>query len=236
MYRRLVCSNTNCFISATNLTTEYLKSLASDSNIFLSTQTIDVDDWRAGLNALPTKQELRNKLSLPQDKTIILGVGNFIEKKNWELVINSMLDIEKCLFILIGSGEKCDDYVALVSKYNLSDKVKILDRKEGKELKKYFKVSDIFVLPSLYEQFGFVVSEALASGLPVICSKNTGASTLIVDGYNGYVVDPYFPLDEPIKRAMSNLDELSANSKESINKLTLENRAKEFFEIFEKIN
>jgi len=48
--------------------------------------------------------------------------------------------------------------------------------------------SDVLVLPSLCEAFGLVVTEALACGLPVIVTPNVGASDLIRDGWEGYVV------------------------------------------------
>ena len=53
--------------------------------------------------------------------------------------------------------------------------------------------SDVLVLPSLSDAFGLVVTEALACGLPVIVTPNTGASEVIHDGREGYVV--------PIRRA-----------------------------------
>lgn len=53
--------------------------------------------------------------------------------------------------------------------------------------------SDVLVLPSLSDAFGLVVTEAMACGLPVIATSNTGASEIIRDGGEGYVV--------PIRRA-----------------------------------
>ena len=48
--------------------------------------------------------------------------------------------------------------------------------------------STVLVHPSLSEGFGYVVAEAMASGIPVIVSRNAGAADLVVDGENGYVV------------------------------------------------
>jgi glycosyltransferase involved in cell wall biosynthesis len=50
--------------------------------------------------------------------------------------------------------------------------------------------ANVFVLPSLSDGFGYVVAEAMASGLPVIVTKNTGAADLVRDGENGYIVAP----------------------------------------------
>lgn len=56
------------------------------------------------------------------------------------------------------------------------------------ELKNYLSASTVFVLPSLEDGFGLVCSEAMACGLPVIATHNTGAAELIEDEINGYVV------------------------------------------------
>jgi glycosyltransferase involved in cell wall biosynthesis len=48
--------------------------------------------------------------------------------------------------------------------------------------------ASVLVLPSVCDGFGMVVTEAMAQGLPVICSSNAGASLLVVEGKNGFVV------------------------------------------------
>jgi glycosyltransferase involved in cell wall biosynthesis len=56
-----------------------------------------------------------------------------------------------------------------------------------------FQTSDIFVFPSIEDGFAIVVGEALACGLPVITTRNTGASDLIQPGENGEIV----PIRDP---------------------------------------
>lgn len=53
-----------------------------------------------------------------------------------------------------------------------------------------YGTANVMVLPSLSDGFGYVVAEAMASGLPVIVTKNTGAADLVHDGVNGYVIAP----------------------------------------------
>ncbi len=49
--------------------------------------------------------------------------------------------------------------------------------------------SSVLVHPSLTDGFGYVVAEAMASGIPVIVTRNTGAADAVIDGYNGYIVE-----------------------------------------------
>ena len=71
-----------------------------------------------------------------------------------------------------------------------------------------YRNSDVFVFPSTNDGFGLVVMEAMASGLPVICSANAGASDLIDDGVNGFI---YAAADE---KMLENLIEHIKNCSE----------------------
>jgi glycosyltransferase involved in cell wall biosynthesis len=61
------------------------------------------------------------------------------------------------------------------------------------ELYKHYSQASVFVLPSIEEGMAYVVAEAMACGLPVIVSTNTGASEIVREGIDGYVV----PIRDP---------------------------------------
>jgi glycosyltransferase involved in cell wall biosynthesis len=77
-----------------------------------------------------------------------------------------------------------DKYDSILNKIiNNENNIKLM----GKENPiKIYKKGDVFVFPSLEDGFGLVVLEAMASGLPVIVSENTGASELV--NKNGFIV------------------------------------------------
>lgn len=52
---------------------------------------------------------------------------------------------------------------------------------------KKYNDADVFVFPSLADGMGLVALEAMASGLPVICTENCGCKDMIDEGKNGYV-------------------------------------------------
>jgi glycosyltransferase involved in cell wall biosynthesis len=87
--------------------------------------------------------------------------------------------------------------------------------------------SSVLVHPSLADGFGYVVAEAMASGIPVIVTPNTGASELVVDGHNGYIV-PARDRDALRDRLAhlaahpAQLREMGRAARESVSSLTFE--------------
>ena len=229
--RKIICKNTDAFISASDLSSEYLQNLCSNVAVKKSLQTIDIQEWRANVEKLPNKQTLRDELDLPKNKTILLGVGGFTAKKNWVSVFKQMKVLDNCIFVLVGFGEDKEKYDKFILENNLEDRVKIISRKDGLELVKYYKASDIFMFVSLYDQFGYVVPEALTSNLAVICSSTTGASSLIEDGYNGFVVEPTKDFNKEINLIIKDLKTFQDNAYKSIKKNSLDSKVKEYLEI-----
>lgn len=234
--RNIIANRTDAFISASDLTTAYLSQLFPQTKIYLSLQTIDILKWNDIFTQLENYTELKNKLDIPPNKKIMLGIGNFIEKKNWKSVLYAMQNIDDLFFILIGGGEQEDEYKKIIQELSMENKVSIVGRKEGTALLEYFKVSDFLIFPSYYDQYGFVVPEALTCGLPIICSKNAGASTLIENGTNGYIVDPTEDMTNVIHETMLNLEKMQQNAKVTMLNYTLENRVDEFIDIFERLH
>jgi hypothetical protein len=58
------------------------------------------------------------------------------------------------------------------------------------DLRPFLQAADVFLFPSLVDGFGLVVLEAMATGLPAVCSVNAGASDLVDEGVDGWVVNP----------------------------------------------
>ena len=87
------------------------------------------------------------------------------------------------------------------------------------EINKYYEWADVFLLPSLNEGSAAVTYEALASGLPVICTPNTGS--VVRDGIDGYVVEPrdIDAIEEKLMQLYSSnklLKEMSENAKQRV--------------------
>ncbi|MBL4909524.1 MAG: glycosyltransferase [Alteromonadaceae bacterium] len=233
--RKLVCSNSHGVICGSKLTESYIQYLSKYTQIYSSIQTIDVSKWKVTLDMLSDNTCLRKELGLPTDKVILLSVGGFLKIKNWGVVFKQMNILDNYHYVLIGDGELKKEYQGYVNENELSDKVSIIARQEGENLIKYFKSSDIFVFPSLGDTFGFVVSEAMAASLPVIVTFSCGASSLVKDGVNGYVVEANGFFVEELELIRKNLPIMSQNANATIKKYTLKNKADEYVRIIKRV-
>ena len=94
------------------------------------------------------------------------------------------LDIEGSELWII--GKVAPDFRQILGKYE--GNIKIVDYVPREELYKYYSQGSVFVIPSLEEGLSKVMLEAMACGLPVIATPNTGAEDVVVDGEDGFIV------------------------------------------------
>lgn len=92
--------------------------------------------------------------------------------------------------ILIGEGHQAEQLRQIIRDDGLENNVTMTGFIEPKDISNYYKEGDVFVLPSLEDTFGVVATEAIASGLTLICSKYAGFSSHMTHGTNGYIIDP----------------------------------------------
>jgi glycosyltransferase involved in cell wall biosynthesis len=94
--------------------------------------------------------------------------------------------------VLLGDGPLRCELERLISDLRLQSSVRLPGFKQYPELPAYYGLASAFIHPSTTEQWGLVVNEAMASGLPVLVSNRCGcALDLVQEGINGFTFDPY---------------------------------------------
>ncbi len=81
----------------------------------------------------------------------------------------------------------------IVDEKGMQDRVHIIGYVSDELMAPYYRQSQMFTLPSLFEPFGMTTTEAMACGTPVVASKFGGIRTVINSGENGILVDPKNP-------------------------------------------
>jgi len=146
--------------------------------------------------AFMKNESLESDSSLPDNSKIILSVGRLLSNepgKGIDTVICALPKVLKYVpnihYVVIGSGDYIDSLKELALKKKISDIVHFKGDVSLKELKSYYKQSEIFVMPSRQEGFGNVFLEAMYFEKPVIGCNFGGIPDIIIDGENGFLID-----------------------------------------------
>lgn len=128
---------------------------------------------------------------------LLMTVCRLEEKKNIETLIKAfslvraLRHLTDVGLVIVGNGSDRVKLEKLVEVEGLTQFVMFAGFRQYHELPWFYHAASVFILPSYSEQWGLVVNEAMASGLPVIVSENCGCGDdLVFDGVNGYSFDP----------------------------------------------
>ncbi len=121
-------------------------------------------------------------------KTIFLYAGNQSLRKGTHLLYKAW---QNCNFKpseaelwMVGSNQ-----LPLKIRAGLGDEVKFIPNMLQTDLLRIFEQVDVLVLPTLCDGFGMVITEAMAQGLPVITTYNSGGPDIIIEGKNGFLLE-----------------------------------------------
>ncbi len=138
------------------------------------------------------REEIRRRHGL-EDEWAILFVSNNFRMKGLVFLIKALAKIKKASHpsfkLLILGRDRQGSYLRLAKEMGISKEVVFAGSTDEPE--KYYGASDLLVHPTFYDACSLTVFEALASGLPVITTHSNGASGIITQGQEGFVLaDP----------------------------------------------
>jgi glycosyltransferase involved in cell wall biosynthesis len=132
-------------------------------------------------------------LGINRDKTIFVQVGRLSKQKGCDFIIDSFSHFLKnnpdSELYLVGDGEEKESIQKKVTSSGLSGKVKITGFKTKQEVALYYNSADLVLVGSHMEGWSVAMVEALACGKNIVSTNVSGASEMILQGQNGYIVN-----------------------------------------------
>ncbi len=141
---------------------------------------------------LPSRSLFRNKYGIGSDEFVFLFLSRIHPKKGLDVLLSafSQISIPKVRLVVVGGG--CPDHVqrfeSSVRRSGISSRVTTTGMLTGRDKLEAYSSADGLVLPSHQENFGNVVIEAAACGLPVLISEHVNLSDSVIQANVGEVV------------------------------------------------
>jgi UDP-glucose:(heptosyl)LPS alpha-1,3-glucosyltransferase len=135
--------------------------------------------------------------------------------KGLRTIIAALADpkLRTCELLVLGTGPIAR-FKGIAESLGVNSRIHFLGRRN--QIERYYGAGDLFVLPTEYEPFPNVNLEAMACGLPVITTRNSGSIDFLEEGQTGYflssrqakeefvkIVDQFLRLPENVRQSMS---------------------------------
>jgi glycogen(starch) synthase len=170
---------------------------------------------------------VRQRYGVGYGEKLILCVGRLVPQKGTEYFIRAIPSIAKrypeAKFIIVGEGWSRDILESEARASGQGRKIQFTGFASDQEVINLMTSADVLVVPSIYEPFGIVALEGMATGVPVIASQVGGLSEVIEHDRTGLFVYPRSPesIAWGIDRVLSDPDHakwLTENAKEKLHK------------------
>lgn len=121
---------------------------------------------------------------IERDEKIVLFLGRITMQKGPEYFLQAakkvLEEMDNVKFVMVGSGDLANKTIEMAAELGIGNKVLFTGFLRGDDVKKIYRMADLYVMPSVSEPFGIAPLEALDNDVPVIISKQSGVSEVLV--------------------------------------------------------
>jgi glycosyltransferase involved in cell wall biosynthesis len=173
-------------IAVSRLIARQLESFLGREDVVVIPNTVDVKRFSPEVRR-QRRTGLRELWGVRENEFVILMVGNDWKKKGLDTLLKALSRLSNSRLRLIVVGK--DDvelYRPMLEKLGLQERVSF--KQPASDVVQFYSAADLYAGPSLEDGFNLPILEAMACGLPVIASIQTGASENIIDGETGLIL------------------------------------------------
>ena len=124
-----------------------------------------------------------DETGIKKDEKIVLFLGRITMQKGPEYFLRAAKKVLEVMdnvkFVMAGSGDLMHRAVEMAAELGIGQKVLFTGFLRGEDVRKIYKMADLYVMPSVSEPFGIAPLEALNHDVPVIISKQSGVSEVL---------------------------------------------------------
>jgi glycosyltransferase involved in cell wall biosynthesis len=176
-----------CLIAVSNLIAKQLKTHLNRSDVVVIPNTVDLDRFNPEVRE-SRRQGLRATFGYSEKEFVVLLIGNDWKKKGLDTLLRAAARLQDIpLHILVVGKDDQEFYRSAVQKLGLQTRFSFVA--PSTDVVQFYAVADLYAGPSLEDGFNLPILEAMACGLPVIASSQTGASENIMDGKTGLILN-----------------------------------------------
>jgi UDP-glucose:(heptosyl)LPS alpha-1,3-glucosyltransferase len=182
------------------------------------------------------REPVRAELGLASDDIVALYVGDM--QKATPATLRAVARVPGVKLVSV-SKTRPDPYRALAAAEGVADRVRFVAA--SREIARYYAAADFFLFPTYYDTFGLVLTEAMASGLPVVTSRAAGAAELITDGVDGLLTEQPWDADaiaSHVRRLRDDAllrEKLGAAARLRVEPLTWDRTAEETLAVYREV-
>lgn len=146
-------------------------------------------DTKAYLQTSVDRKKIRADLGFDVNDFVFMSTGQVSVRKNHEVIIRALSKIpdKRIKYLIVGFGELEDKLKELTRSLGIQDRV-VFAGYRG-DVMQLLHIVDAFAFPSLQEGLPVALMEAMAAGLPIVCSNIRGNVDLITNGEGGYIYE-----------------------------------------------
>ncbi len=180
------------FVASEHVYKAAISAGCPQQHLILLPNGVDVGRFNPNLDG----SRVRKSLGVA-DRPVVFTLRWHEPKNGIEYLIRAvphvLREVPEAVFVIGSDGPLMSYHKSLAENLGVDNHVIFAGRIPRKDLPFYYAASDFFVIPSVVEAFGLVTAEAMACGKPVVGTNVGGIPEIIVNGVNGFLIEPKSP-------------------------------------------